>query len=76
MVGQDVTGPVAGWAGPVCGVDWHAQPDLDGDDELLSKEVETQGWDGGAVEPLACMGERHRGQSGHLAFASSLREVR
>ena len=57
LLAQGVAGPVAGWAGPVGGVDWHAQPDLDGDGELFSAEVETQGWNGGTVEPLACVGE-------------------
>ena len=51
----------------------HAQPDLDGGDELLPAQVETHGRHGGAVEPLAGVGEGHRGQPGHLALARDLR---
>ena len=55
MVAHGVAGSVAGWAGPVSIVDWHAKPDHDGDNKMFSGQVETQGWDGGAVEPLACV---------------------
>ena len=47
VIAQGVTVSVAGGAGPAGGVDWHAEPDLNGDDKLLPAQVEAYGRHGG-----------------------------